>query len=322
LLTPALADFGVFEAETARWLVVTALGAAVAMGITLAQLWRCAPTFGRPLAIVMVALCSFGLKIACTDMVDAYRHPGQPLPVGRPGLPPGNGLLPNPRKALEYHYGISGDVLAAAAWIRRHSQLGQHFLCDSWDLPTNARGALVGAVGLLPAMEADPPVEARSIDSYQPNLQQRGFWATGELERLDPEVDWLLVSRGDERFGQSNFEQGQARVYRVESAPPPAAPGIGAFHLKFERNGLVGHLFNLEFDGPTGCLLQLRLQPIGGQEFVADQNIQSATARRLTRFMAPYQAGEYRVQARLSPDEPWQEFGTFTAVKGPESAAP
>jgi hypothetical protein len=101
--------------------------------------------------------------------------------VGRPGLPPGSGLLPNPELALQYHYGISAAVLHGAEWIRQHSRPGQRFICDSWNLPTNARGALVGAVGLLPAMEADPPDFARSIDSYQPNLQQRGFWATGEL---------------------------------------------------------------------------------------------------------------------------------------------
>jgi hypothetical protein len=62
-------------------------------------------------------------------------------------------------------------------------------------------------------------------------------------------------------------------------------------------------------------LFQLRFDPLGGQEFVADQNIQSATARATMQFMAPYQVGEYRIQARLSPDAPWQDFGTFSTSK-------
>jgi hypothetical protein len=315
LLIPALVDFGVFEAETARWLVVTALGASVCLGIGLALLWRNLPLLGRPLAIVIVAMCSFGFKIASTDLLTAYRNPGSPLPVGRPGLPPGNGLLPDPERALEYHYGISSDVLSAATWIRDHSKPGQRFICDSWDLPTNARGALVGAVGLLPAMEADPPSWSRSIDSYQPNLQQRGFWATGDPIRLDPSVDWLLVSRSPVTFGQTSFVAGQARVYEASRQRSDPPPGQGPFELNFERNGLAGSHFLLAYSGPTDCLLQLRFHPLGNQEFVADENIQSAAAKASVLFISPYAAGEYLVQSRLSPDAPWREFGTYTATR-------
>jgi hypothetical protein len=315
LLTPGLADFGVFEAETARWLVVTALGAALALAVALASLWRLAPTAGRPLTFLLVAMCSFGLKVATSDMLSAYRHPGTPLPVGRPGLPPGNGLLPNPELALEYHYGITGDVLKAAAWLRSHSQPGQHFLCDSWDLPTNARGALVGAVGLLPAMEADPPVWSRSIDSYQPNLQQRGFWATGDLARLAANVDWLLVSRSAANFGKAAFQLGTARVYRIAQPLPAFPPGSGDFSLEFARNGATGSLLPIRFEGRTGCLLELRFHPLGGQEFVADENIQRAASASSVLFVAPYAAGEYQVEARLAPGAPWRDFGTFTAAK-------
>jgi hypothetical protein len=317
LLTPALADFGVFEAETARWLAVTALGAAIATGISLSQLWRLWPTLGRPLTFVLVALCSFGFKLAATDMLDAFRHPGQPLPVGRPGLPPGNGLLPNPQRALEYHYGISADVLDAAAWIREHSEPGQHFICDSWDLPTNARGALVGAVGLLPAMEADPPVHSRSIDSYQPNLQQRGFWATGDPMRLDHQVNWLLVSRSPQSFGTPVYQAGEARVYRVPERDDPPSGGSGPFSLRFQRRGLPGSHFQVHYDGPLGCLFQLRFHPLGSQEFVADENIQSTAAEPTMLLIAPYVDGEYRVEVRLSRDVAWQDFGTFTAVTIP-----
>lgn len=312
LLTPALADFGVFEAETARWLVVTALGAAVCMGLTLARLWRSAPMFGRPLAIVMLALCSFGLKISLSDMLDAYRHPGQPLPVGRPGLPPGNGLLPDPQRALEYHYGISADVLAAADWIRSHSTPGQQFICDSWDLPTNARGALVGAVGLLPAMEAVPPVEARSIDSYQPNLQQRGFWATGDPMRLSHKVDWLLVTRSSAGYGEPVFQAGQARVYRVPERDDPPRPGQGPFTLQLPASGPLGSPLRALYQGPQGCLFQLRFAPLEGQEFVPDENLQSTAAAPTMLFVVPYVTGRYDVQARLSPEGEWQDFGSFT----------
>jgi hypothetical protein len=277
----------------------------------------------------MLAFCSVGLKVALTDMLQAYRTPGQPLPVGRPGLPPGNGLLPNPQAALQYHYGISAEVLEAADWIRRHSEPGQRFLCDSWDLPTNARGALVGAVGLLPAMEANPPVEARSIDSYQPNLQQRGFWATGDPMRLSHEVDWLLITRSSRGYGQPVFQVGQARVYKVPERDDPPVAGAGAFQLEFARHGVVGSSLELRYKGPLGCLFELRFAPLDGQEFVADQNLQSTSAADSIMFILPYAVGRYELQARLSREAEWQDFGTVTVdsvglekATEPESAAP
>lgn len=326
LLTPALADFGFFEAETARWLVVVALGAAVAFGLALATLWRMAPRIGIPVALLAIAMSSVGLQVSFKDMVNAYRHPGESLPVGRPGLPPGNGLLPDPGLALKYHYGISADVLEAARWIRDHSKLGQHFLCDSWDLPPNARGALIGATGCLPAMEAHPPVWSRSVNSYQTNLQQRGFWATGDLLRLDPRVDWLLVSRSQANFGKADFENAGARAYRVADRPAPPPPGQGAFEIHFDRQRDPGGPLPITYQGPMRCLLELRFTPLGGQEFVADENIQSTASAPHVMFVAPYAAGEYRVEARLSPQAEWRDFGTFAAggqeVKGLESAVP
>ena len=326
LLAPALADFGFFEAETARWLVVVALGAAVSLGVTLATVWRMRPWVGIPLTVLVVAMSSVGLQVSLRDMVDAYRHPGQSLPVGRPGLPPGNGLLPNPGLALQYHYGITPDVLRAAQWIRDHSKLGQHFLCDSWDLPPNARGALIGATGCLPAMEAHPPVWSRSVNSYQTNLQQRGFWATGDLLRLDPRVDWLLVSRSGGLFGKADFENPGARAYRVANRPAPPLPGSGDFSLRFSRKRDPGGPFPVSYQGQMGTLIELRFLPLGGQEFLADENVQSTATAPEIVFVAPYAAGEYKVEARLSPDAPWKDFGTFAAggseVKGLESAVP
>ncbi len=314
LLTPALADFGFFEPESARWLVVTALGSAVALGLTLAtccRLWR------RPAVVVtvlLVALNSVGLQLALRDMLGAYRHPGTPLPIGRPGLPPGQGILPNPQLALSYHYGISPAVLEAADWIRDHSKRGEYFLCDSWDLPANARGTLIGATGLLPAMEATPPWWSRSVNSYQTNLQQRGFWATGDLQRLDPKVDWLLVSRGEASFGRADYQTAGARVYRVANVPPLPAPGDGPFGIRFERAAAAGRPLTLLYNGPTPCLFELRFEPLGEQEFLADENEQKATARAQMVFIAPYVTGEYRVKARLSPEHGWDDFGTLTVT--------
>lgn len=312
LLTPALADFGFFEPETARWLVVTALGSAVALGLTLAtccRLWR------RPawvVATLLLALSSVGLQLAVRDMVHAYRHPGTALPIGRPGLPPGQGLLPDPELALSYHYAISAAVLQAADWVRDHSKKGEHFLCDSWDLPPNARGTLIGATGLLPAMEATPPWWSRSVNSYQTNLQQRGFWATGDLQRLDPQVDWLLVSRSEASFGRADYQNEGARVYRVANVPPLPPPGEGPFRLIFERASESGRPLTFLYSGPAGCLFELRFEPLGEQEFLADENEQRATARERMVFIAPYATGEYRVKARLSPERPWSDFGTLT----------
>lgn len=326
LLAPALADFGFFEAETARWLVVVALGAAVSLALALATLWRSFPSAGIPVTLALVAMSSVGLQVSFKDMVNAYQHPGQSLPVGRPGLPPGHGLLPDPGLALQYHYGISADVLQAARWIRDHSKLGEHFLCDSWDLPPNARGALIGATGCLPAMEAQPPVWSRSVNSYQTNLQQRGFWATGDLLRLDPRVDWLLVSRSGANFGKADFENAHARAYRVADRPAPPRPGTGPFEIRFDRKRDPGGPFPITFEGPMGCLLELRFTPLGGQEFVADENIQSTASAPHIVFVAPYAAGEYRVEARLSPQADWKDFGTFAAgdseARGLESAVP
>jgi hypothetical protein len=172
---------------------------------------------------------------------------------------------------------------------------------------------LIGAIGLLPAMEADPPVWSRSVNSYQTNLQQRGFWATGDLQRLDPQVDWLLVSRGDAKFGKADFQSGGARAYRVADRSPLPPPGKGWFRIDFTRNGPLGKPLVVSYDGPLDCLIELRFQPLGGQEFVADENIQRAASKRSMVFIAPYAAGEYRLEARLSPEQPWQDFGTFSA---------
>lgn len=316
-LTPGLADFGFFEPETARWLVVTALGAAVALGLSLATCRRLWPRAGLVLTALLVGLCSVGFQLALRDMVNAYQHPGTPLPVGRPGLPPGQGLFPNPQLALSYHYGISAQVLEAAAWIRAHSKKGENFLCDSWDLPPNARGTLIGASGLLPAMEATPPWWSRSVNSYQTNLQQRGFWATGDLQRLDPSVDWLLVSRSSASFGRPDFQNEGAGVYRVANVPPLPAPGEGPFSLSFDRHSLAGEPLTLLYSGPFRCLFQLRFLPLGEQEFVADENIQSASSRGRMTFIAPYASGEYRTQSRLSSAHGWEDFGTLTVTDKP-----
>lgn len=323
LLAPSLIDFGFFESETIRWLAVTALGAAIALGLSLASLWRMSPRWiGQPVVLALLALCSVGIQLAGRDMVSAYRNPGTPLPIGRPGLAPGSGLLPNPSLILEHHYGISPDVLEVAGWIRRHSRSGEHFVCDSWDLPTNARGVLIGAVGLLPAMEADPPAWARGIDSYQTDLQQRGFWITGDLRRLAPEVDWLLVTRSSAQFGKADFESGSARAYRVASVPPPPSPGRGHFSLHpANRRGVKGEALELSFEGPFGSLLEIRFRPLENQEFVADQNIQKVTAEPQVVIVTPYAAGEYALEARLDPNADWQDVGTFTTTE-PESAVP
>ena len=314
LLTPSMVDFGVFEPETARWLVVTALGAAIALGLSLATLWRQSPAWlAKPLIVGLIALCSVGINVATQDMVKAYQSPGSPLPIGRPGLPPGSGLLPNPKLALQHHYGISPDVLEVAEWIRDHSRPGEEFVCDSWDLTTNARGALIGAVGLLPAMEAIPPVWARSIDSYQTNLQQRGFWITGDLRRLDPQVDWLLVTRSDVRFGKADFQAGTARAYRVASVPAVPPSGKGAFTLTpQERKGDRGAVLTLSYKGEMNRLLGIRFRPLENQEFVADQNVQSVTTDDQIIVVIPYAAGEYALQARFG-DGDWRDFGILTA---------
>lgn len=315
LLTPALVDFGVFEPETVRWLATTALGAAVALGLSLSLLWNLRGRwFWRVVVVLLMGLCSVGVKLATSDMIAAYQHPGTPLPIGRPGLAPGTGLLPNPKLALLHHYGISPDVLEVADWIRRHSRSGEHFVCDSWDLPTNARGALVGAVGLLPAMEALPPVWARSTDSYQPDLQQRGFWLTGDLRRLDPKVDWLLVTRSSAKFGKADFESGSARAYRVASIPPEAPAGEGPFtlaprHPRQQR----GQAIDLLYTGASGFLLEVRFRPKDHQEFVADQNIQRVTSEPVIRVVAPYAPGYYALQARWGAGREWQDVGSFFA---------
>jgi hypothetical protein len=73
----------------------------------------------------------------------------------------------------------------------------------------------------------------------------------------------------------------------------------------------------VHYDGPLGCLFQLRFHPLGSQEFVADENIQSTAAEPTMLLIAPYVDGEYRVEVRLSRDVAWQDFGTFTAVTIP-----
>lgn len=312
LLMPALIDFGVFEPETARWLVVTALGAAIALGISLALLWQQWSWKALPFLLILVLINSFGFKVSATDMLHAYHHPGTPLPIGRPGLPPGSRLLPDPSLALDFHYGITPDLLRAAAWLRENSHPGQRFICDNRDLPTNARGSIIGAVGLLPAMEAKPPVWSRSIESYQANLQQRGFWVTQDPLRLAEDVDWLLMGPDSEGVGTLVYENAGAKVYSAPKMEPRPQSVPAPFHLNFSRNGRPNEPLVLEFRGSIGTWFELRFRPLGGQEFVADENIQGAASRAEMVFITPYVVGEYMLQARVAGHKEWEDFGTFT----------
>ncbi len=312
LLMPALIDFGVFEPETARWLVVTALGAAIALGVSLALCWQQWSWRVLPVLFVLVLINSFGLKISATDMVHAYRHPGTPLPIGRPGLPPGIGLLPDPGLALDYHYGITPELLQAAAWLRENSHPGQRFICDNRNLPTNARGSIIGAVGLLPAMEAKPPVWSRSIESYQANLQQRGFWETQDPWRLDQDVDWLLTGPTSKGVGTLVYENVGAKVYSAPKSQPKPHFVPVPFQLSFPRNGAPNARLVLGFKGTIGTWFELRFQPLGEQEFVADENLQGDISKGEMVFITPYVGGEYMLQARVAGQETWEDFGTFT----------
>lgn len=331
LLVPAVVDFGFYEGEATRWLFVTAVGASAAFGLALGELVELSSGQGRVAALVGLAVVlwfnSPALTLAARDMARAYRNPGTPLPIGRPGVVPEAGFFPNPSRMLSHHYGVDEAERETALRLRELAQPEERFLADDFSRPANARGVLVGLAGIYPAGNEPPPEGSDNPDLYRQSPQVQAFWRTGDPGWLAPlGVDWLMLAPNRHAGGFWDTLKASPlvvaeseRLYRLRfppaptqealslkvsgSVPPSAGPG-GSVRVDLELEGEVKAPFWLGFEvGPTRLLL---LVPEGRTPEVV--------------LPVPEQTGPVTVRVRPGGlgDGGWQVLGEVE-VTSPES---
>ncbi len=253
ILTPCLVSFGYFDGETARWLFGAAYGLSMAFAMTLAQGWQ-APLPRRYAAVALTGLMVVfhwpGLRLEGSEMANALAHPGQPLPNGSPGVPPGGGLWPGPERNLAHHFGFRPENWAVLAELRQRSKDRQDRYLVSYRDETPIQdveltpGGLVNLIGLqtalsgrLPAGISGSPENRWSAPLFSQTLEARAFWSDPQAWRLDRlKTRWLIV---DERVvstaslaqlaaAKEVFRAGELSLWQVAlenpSPPTPWAP--------------------------------------------------------------------------------------------------
>lgn len=195
-LVPGVVDFGFFEGEASRWLFVTNLGGTICFGLALGDLWdRQSRRWPKTIVLATVlAFCGAGFYRSAHDLAPALRNPGSSLPIGRPGVVPGVGLVPEPFRLLAHHYQLQNSDFQAAEWLRENSSPDDRFLIDDDHLRYNAKAAMIGLAGRLPAAYLPQVVAATEPSSYRRRLQIDQFWRTGDPRLLiGLDVDWVVV---------------------------------------------------------------------------------------------------------------------------------
>ena len=234
MLTPAVVDFGYFNNESARWLIVTAVGLSTSFALMLGSLYE--SSTGKLKGLVAVALVALiyltwpGTRAALKEMLHAVASPGSTLPDGSPGIVPGGSLVPNPRRSLAHHYGFTDADWNAVTWLHDRARKGERFLANYADeAPADIRahtevvsggqlnviGLQVGLTGLFPAGLTGAPVNPSASPMFSPSLQARAFWFDLRPERLEPlNVQWLLASQleGD-LLGRLRADGGLTEAY-------------------------------------------------------------------------------------------------------------
>ena len=185
-LAPSIVDFGFFEGESLRWLFVVAVGGSICFGLAAGTVLeqirnRWVRTF---LFLLLLAVSTVGLRVSLLDAVSAVQHPGQPLPIGRPGVVEGVGLMPRPFKLLKHHYSLKDEDFEAAAWIRRYTPQEALILTDDVKGRVNARAAVIGLQGRFPAGYVEPDGPTSNPQSYPRSSHVYDFLDDGEATSL------------------------------------------------------------------------------------------------------------------------------------------
>ncbi len=233
---PSVVDFGFFEGEALRWLFVTAVGGSVVFGVVVGDLWDRSPKrwwSGLLLTLVVWFSCA-GMIRSVPDMVWALAHPGEELPIGRPGIVPGVGLIPDPYRSLASHYKLTEDDFQAADWLEKNTPNGSHLLADDDESSVNARCTMFGLTGRLPSGYLPQVTDSTEPSGYRRRLQIDEFWATGDARLLAGlGVDWLMVhsdrrsedvlQRLDKEPGLKRVQSfGKVRIYSCQLDEPSA----------------------------------------------------------------------------------------------------
>lgn len=196
-LAPSIVDFGFFEGEILRWLFVVAVCSSLCFGLLVAEVCKSVRAFwARGLVLAAVLLMgTVGFRISVSDAVWALRHPGQALPIGRPGIVPGTGLVPRPFSLLRHHFGLTRDSFAVAAWIRENTSQDALVLADDLQADVNARAAFIGLSGRFPAGYLRPDSPTSNPQEYQRAPEVVSFWQTGETKHLAKTAAQIVVAR-------------------------------------------------------------------------------------------------------------------------------
>lgn len=229
--TPCLVSFGYFDGETARWLFGAAVGFSVAFAMTLAQGWQ-VPFPRRYLTVVLTLWIVIfqwpALRLEGSEMLQALARPGQPLPNGSPGVPPGGGLWPDPERNLAHHFGFRPESWQVMAELRaRSTSRDERYLVSYQDeKPIQdvelTPGGLVNLIGLqaalsgrLPAGISGAPENRWNAPLFSQTLQARAFWADPQRWRIDQlGARWLVVD--DQRSDAAPLQElvGLEKVFR------------------------------------------------------------------------------------------------------------
>lgn len=242
-LVPSLTHFGFYEGEALRWLFVSALAGSITFGLGLGAIWeRFRARWWSHLGLILVLwFASAGLMRSVSDMSWALKHPGEPLPIGRPGIVPDVGLVPDPFPLLSHHYGLTNDDFQAADWVRKNTPRQARILADDDKESANYRSVMIGLEGRLPAAYLPQVKDLTEPSGYRRRLQADQFWATGDSRLLSGiAIDYLLV--------HSN-ERSESVLKRLESEP-------GIQHV--QTFGQV-RLYSCQLTEPSSPVEQLKI---------------------------------------------------------------
>lgn len=215
-LAPAIVDFGFFEGESLRWLFVVAISASLCFGIALgALLEQIRNHVIRGCILVLILIFTTpGLRLSLHDSFMAVKNPGTSLPIGRPGVVKGVGLIPRPFRLLTHHYSLQKQDFEAAEWIRNNTPKDSLILTDDVDDRVNARAAIIGLQGRFPAGYVEPDGPTSNPQAYPRADAVYSFLKYGGVDSLD-KLDCRYAVLHKNRYSQ-DWLQGLAAQKRME----------------------------------------------------------------------------------------------------------
>ncbi len=317
-LVPSLTDFGFYEGEALRWLFVTAVAGSITFGLAVGMIWeKFHSRWWSHLGLMLVLwFASAGLIRSVPDMYWALKNPGEPLPIGRPGVVAEVGLIPKPFSLLSHHYGLTHDDFQAADWIKENTPRHARILADDDGESANYRSVMIGLEGRLPAGYLPQVIDLTEPSGYRRRLQIDEFWKTGDSRLLAGlEVDWLLIhsSKHNIEFGQSEKDPvklekviGDIKIYSNGSHKPEyRVDEVQVKQAHLERRSdrqwsLIikgSHSAERPLEWLTVAFTNSDGKIVGGPQWRPIAAWPSGTVRELSLdIISPYEPGLYRMK--------------------------